>query len=219
MNGAGFSDLNAFLVKPKPKVYIRRFFVSKITDTQKENKNQIISKSPETINPLLHGIIQYLWELCNQNPHDSGLISITSTKSHFNSPRNVLDINFKSYFYTDDEPDAFLKIDFKNYRVRLTSYVIQTNLTGTGGWHMRSWIVECSLNDEEWIILDENRACEVLNGTSRCNSFNIANCPWLRFLRIKMTEKNHWGDGSLLLAHLELHGEIEDLLTNQKVTR
>ena len=217
-SNASISDFESFLAKPIQKPSVRRVVVH-MRQKQSAKDQKIQTQSPEIINPVFDGIFRYLWLINNQNPHDAGLIEVTCSDWRFNPPQNILNPTWKSYFYTTDEPNSFLKFDFKTYRVKLSSYAIQTNATGTGGWHMQSWILECSTNDKDYTILDEYRGTELLNGKSKFSNFTLYQCPWFRFLKLTMTEKNHWGDYSLLLSHLELHGEIHDQIHNLKVTR
>ena len=213
-----YSDLASFLAKPIQKPSVRRVVVH-MRQKQSSKDQKIKIQSPEIINPLFDGIFRYLWLLNNKNPHDAGIIEVSSNDWRFNPPHCCLDPSWRSYFYTPDEPNSFIKFDLKTYRAKITSYAIQTNATGTGGWHLKSWVLECSTNDVDYIILDEYRGNNALNGKNNFSSFNVEKCPWFRYLKLTMTEQNHWGDYSLLMSHIELHGELQDLIHDITVTK
>jgi hypothetical protein len=109
------------------------------------------------------GIIAHLTRECGGNVHDSEVVEVTSgslekeTKgAHSHSAKNVVYLETDSCFYaahrnfTKDIPHTrnnWVCYDFRERRIVPTHYAIRTSYYGS---HLKSWVVETSVDGEKW---------------------------------------------------------------------
>jgi hypothetical protein len=84
--------------------------------------------------------------------------------------------------------------------VRLAHYTIKA-------WGLKSWVVEGSLDGENWSLIDErtNRP-----GFVKWNkvSYSVSNLVEWRFVRLTQTDKKHNGNDALTLGAVEFFGTL-----------
>jgi hypothetical protein len=118
-----------------------------------ELEEQSARLSPDILLPVKEadppeGIISILTRKCGGNVHEKGIVTITSMSitdagADGPNPANVVDLDSDSDFW----PGRWIQWDFHNMRVRLTHYTIK-------GWGLKSWVVEGSLDGENWTEID-----------------------------------------------------------------
>jgi hypothetical protein len=149
------------------------------------------------------GYLTYLAGQYRGNLHDNGIVTITA-KSIADDPasalRNVVDLDFDSWFQSKDEPDQWICWDFHGLRFCPIGYVIKTQ-------HLRSWILEGSLDGEHWRELDRRTGVWQFKGQVSEATFPIANPMECRFIRLTQTDVNHYGNDALLLDAIEFLGQ------------
>jgi hypothetical protein len=96
------------------------------------------------------GIISYLTKKHRGNVHDKGIVTITSKSISYGALGNVADLKQWSYFSLVNEPGQWICWDFHEMRVGPAHYVIH----GVAVGNLKSWVVESSLDGENWIEID-----------------------------------------------------------------
>ncbi|KAH0786000.1 F5/8 type C domain containing protein [Histomonas meleagridis] len=192
---------------------------SEIQILQSQNvqlKNEINSMrfEPHTISKTyipfvgrsLNGIISYLSQKVNGNVHEKGIIKITSSTSDHNNCFQVANIEWKDIWFTEDQPDQWIKFDFIDKRVLISHYTIKTHKFKT--CHIKSWVIEGSNDSNVWDVIDI-RSINVLNGPNKYQTFPCDNVEMpYKCIRLRMTGKNSRGDNVLALSNFELFGEL-----------
>jgi hypothetical protein len=98
--------------------------------------------------------------------------------------------------------------NFKERRMVPTHYTIRTNNWRSGGWHLKSWLVETSVDGENWreVAREENNT--QLNGKFFTATFAVADGGECRFIRLVNMGRNHYGDDHLVISAWEIFGNL-----------
>ena len=154
----------------------------------------------------LDGIIARMTEVYGGNVHDKGVVEVTASSvldSARTLPKNAVDFKTFSCFVSEKEPNSWLCYDFKWWRVAPTSYTIIFS-------DVKSWVLEVSNDgsEESWKVVDRRE--NSIKGLYTTSHFPISAPPGesFRFVRLRQTEPNLWGDGDLRVASLELFGTL-----------
>jgi hypothetical protein len=100
-------------------------------------------------------------------------------------------------------------LDFHDMRVRVLSYTLQTHVYKAGCCHLKSWVLEGSLDCKDWTNLDTQNNNTDLNGTSRLAHFKISgSSPESRYIRVRSTGLNHQACYYLVVGCFELFGDL-----------
>jgi hypothetical protein len=160
----------------------------------------------------LNGIIRYLSHAHGGNFVEKGIVTITSKSVEDylrNSPKHVLDYKSFSYFHSWDQPNQWICLDFGERRVRPTNYAIRRVEYFQGdGTHLKSWIVESSLDGEDWAEIDRRTDNYDLCQDSPVVAFDVSNSAECRFIRLTQIGENHNGDDHLSISAFELFGTL-----------
>lgn len=184
-----------------------------IQDLQKE---QVCSAPSFGKNPIFvlynrapfNGILKYFSDICNGNLNDPNGVLITASSSEHNSPTQVADFEWDDFWYSQNEVDQWIMFDFQNVKVGITNYTIKTHRYSTDSTHMRSWDLEGSNDNTNWIVIDQ-RSTDILNGSSIVQVFMCKPIEQtFQYIRIRQTEENHRGDNILALTNVEFFGHI-----------
>jgi hypothetical protein len=92
-------------------------------------------------------------------------------------------VPFKS-FESTDEPNQWVRWDFRETRVRLTGYAIRSH-------GLRSWVIEGSSDGSQWLEIDRQTDNQDFKIGSSVASFHLSKPAELRFVRLTQTEKTH----------------------------
>lgn len=174
-------------------------------------------------NNRFDGIIHYLTTKYDGNVHDRGIVDITSTQlnSYMQIPKYAADLdNIKSYFCSANIRDSWLCYDFKNRVVKPTHYSIRsTHEYAKGYHHLKNWCIEGSNDNKEWKILDVRNEENSLDDRSASNTFKIQSAleenEYYRYLRIRETGVNSYGQYNLIFAALEYFGSMKEQIEQQ----
>jgi hypothetical protein len=147
----------------------------------------------------LDGMMLSLARKHRGNVHDKGIVTITSKSVAVGNVRNVADFVTGSRFTTDDEPGQWICWDFHEMRVRPTHYTIWCR-------HMKSWVVESSLDSEHWKEIDRKTDNSDLAKEPWKASFAVSDSTECRFIRLTQTGKNHIGLDEILIHCFEVFG-------------
>ena len=111
-------------------------------------------------------------------------------------------------YYSEDVPDTWICVDFKERRVAPTSYSIASGKLS----HLRSWVLEVSNDKRSWEIIDQRRNNSDLKEPWTTHNFSISSGPRgsFRFVRLRQIDKNHAGNDELAIDDLEIFGNLTD---------
>jgi hypothetical protein len=157
----------------------------------------------------LEGIISFLTERHGGQVHEKGIVTITS-KSTFREgenpefgPSRVADLTSDSYFWSKNEPGQWICWDFHEMRARPTHYAIR-------GEALKSWIVEGSLDGENWTKIDRQTDNQDFKEHWNTVSFTVSKPVKSRFIRLTQTDKRHDGIDYLFLLAVEFFGTLSE---------
>jgi hypothetical protein len=172
------------------------------------------AKEKEDSRPLdvpapTEGIIASLTRRYGGSLHDKGIVSITGTPfdKHLNhAPKNALDLNGASFFHSGPGIGQWLCYDFKQRRIRPTHYTIYGYLAQC----LRSWVVEGSLDNREWVALDTHDDDAAMSDVHPIGTFALSSPSNLefRFIRLRLTGKDATGASFLIVHGFEIFGVL-----------
>ena len=158
----------------------------------------------------LEGVIAHLTRECGGNVHEKGVVEVTGSSSFlgYGHARFAADLGTGSSFISSDEPNSWIRYDFKERRLAPTSYSIRA---GNGSFPS-SWVLEVSNDGIEgsWEVVGRRENNHDLKGKGVTWNFAITAPPrgGFRFVRLRQTGKNHGGTDCLCVNSLELFGTL-----------
>jgi hypothetical protein len=160
-------------------------------------------------NTPLVGIIASLTHRYGGNVHDRGIVNVSGTVYSGDATyaaKNAADLSTTSFFQSKNEPNQWICYDFKDRRVRPTHYSINSY----SGYYIRSWIVEGSIDNANWIPLDRHEGDPKIDLNHRTGTFAI---PILedvdyKFIRLRHTGRTADGTDYLIITGFELFGYL-----------
>jgi hypothetical protein len=161
----------------------------------------------------LEGIIHHLSKLCNGNVHERGLVEISASTCS-GSAKNVCDLNSVSSFISENSPNQELRFDFKERRILIDKYTIQSGSVRRRGvneeLYLRSWSIDVSDDGLNWEKIDRRFNETALVGKRALGTFT----PWkrrvCRFVRLAQDAANAAGSHQLCLGGIELFGQLHE---------
>ena len=160
----------------------------------------------------LDGIIAHLTCACG------GTRSVGVTASSFCrggddlGPENVIDLGSNSRFWSEDSPNSWICYDFGWRCVTPTSYSIKSYGGGPGWYNPKSWVLEGSNYGGEgsWEVVDSRKDNFDLDHSYVTRNFEISAPPRraFRFVRLRLTGKNHFGNDALVICAFEIFGTL-----------
>ena len=156
------------------------------------------------------GIIGMMKRKMGGNLHDRGQVIVTSSDLYSDNylQKYVLDLGDKTSCYESRNlSGAWFCLDFRERRVFVSHYWVRTY--GNGPGHLRTWVREGSLNGDHWEQIDEvkNAASMDDDFASLRRAVTGAHGPF-RYVRFRMTGKNHAGQWFLNCSGIELFGTL-----------
>lgn len=139
-------------------------------------------------------------------------VKITCSSVQQHNIQKVLQTEFvqQNYFSTKNEPNSWICIEFKNHRIKPTSYTIRSNNWPSDNWHLRNWVVEGSNDSNEWEIIDEQKENSDLRGRNLVHTYHVhnKNDNSFKFIRIRQTGQNWYNNYYFGLNCIEFYGQI-----------
>lgn len=160
-------------------------------------------------NNSLNGILNFLKKQSNNNIEDA--IKITASSVGYGPLTNLLQYEDPTkYFYSIDEPNSWICIDFINRRIIPTHYTIRTRQGASD--HPKSWVIEGSNDNYTWEQIDSQTNCNETNGKGVVRTFIIQKelKNEFRYLRMKETGPNWCNHNFLEFSAIEFHGTLID---------
>lgn len=165
-----------------------------------------------------NGIIHKLTKECGGNVHEKGIVNVTSSSHsiHYFDRIAPYVVDFEDnihYFCSENIAGSWLQYDFIDKKVRPTHYSIRsTNEFGKGQFNLKSWVIEGSNNENDWIELDYRKNVTDLDDYNAVQTFEIQKPSKpnesFRYLRIRSTGINSYGYNHILFSALEYFGSI-----------
>lgn len=165
------------------------------------------------------GIMHYLTNKTGGNIHDNGTIEITSNSiAHSDyQPKNCVDYKNDNIYASNNSTLAYVCFDFKDNRIQLSNYSIESYDNGKNYENLRSWVVEVSNDGEKYLEIDCHSDDETLNGSNNIGIFNISkgNDQFYRFIRLRQTNYSWWGypncnNHQIYIQFIEFFGKFEE---------
>jgi hypothetical protein len=164
------------------------------------------------LNPAspLSGIIANLTSRFGGNVSDLGIVSVTSKSVHASyPPKNAVDLTADSKFLSQNAPDQWLCYDFLDRQVEVRNYSIRSQFDyGSGGAHPKSWVIEGSVDGENWTELDSRINNSELDAQNVTKTWRTTERMQSRYVRLRQTALNHCGSNYLIVSALELFGSL-----------
>jgi hypothetical protein len=162
----------------------------------------------------LNGILFYLSRKHRGSVHDKGIVTITSSSIFRDDPqyssKSLGDPGTVRVFGSMNEVNQWVKWDFHEMRVLPTRYSIQTHNSPADHCHLKSWVVEGSIDGLRWTELDRETNNDDLNGSLAIQLFSIAKSVECRLIRLRQTGKNHANNDALIFFHFEVFGSLRE---------
>jgi hypothetical protein len=170
------------------------------------------------------GIIDYLTRRGGTKVWESGIVRITSSKprkAHEDyAAKNVADVrNVYSSFWSAGHlstasiahaPNNWICYDFVKMTIEPTAYAIRSAwMEGrTTGSNLKNWIVETSMDGQEWTAVDRQNENDQLDGSMKTATFSISRAEKCRFIRLTNIGRTWRGDDYLHLSAWEIFGTV-----------
>lgn len=153
------------------------------------------------------GLMNYLRK--NSNIKDE----ISITNSSYGGGKDPFDLvkyeDKKCYYETSsNDSNSWICFEFKNHKIIPSSYIIRSYYTD-GNWHLKSWNIEGSNDNTNWVILDKQQDNSLLNGGNNVHLFPISNnSQSFKYLRIHLTGQNWRNNYGLMMNSIEFYGKL-----------
>jgi hypothetical protein len=158
----------------------------------------------------LEGIIWHLTREFGGNVQDRGVVDITSSRALNGTAvvavKNIADLTADSVFSSacrgreEDiahDRNNWVCYDFRTRRIIPTHYTIRSSYYGVeNGPHMKSWLIETSLDGNKWSEIDHQENNHDLNGRNMIKVFPVSRSAVSRFVRLVNIGRNHSGTDS-----------------------
>jgi hypothetical protein len=141
--------------------------------------------------------------------HDKGIVSISSkTFYREHHARTLADFHSPTFFCSDDTSNQWICWDFHELRICPTHYVIQSSSSPVNDVHLKSWIIESSMNGIQWTEIDRRVDNEELNGPDCVKEFAVSESLDCRYIRLTQIGPNHHNNEVLLFVAFEIFGTL-----------
>jgi hypothetical protein len=100
--------------------------------------------------------------------------------------------------------------NFKEKRIVPTHYRIRTNGQHPNGPHLRSWLVETSVDGKSWRDVACQEGNEQLNGKWFTGTFAAAGGCEFRFIRLVNIGRTHFGTDQIWISGWEIFRTLID---------
>jgi hypothetical protein len=169
------------------------------------------------------GIIADLTRQCGGNVHDCQIVTVTSSPQYRgNSPektaaQNVADLATESTFRlpycarqedTHNGANSWIRYDFKNLRIMPTHYAVRSHASGWGFAHLKSWVVEISVDGKHWTLIDSRNTNAELNNPVATRTYPVAASRPCRFIKVSNVGPSHSRYDSLVISGWEIFGSL-----------
>ena len=153
---------------------------------------------------------KYLQNSNNESQIDFTSSSIESNAEHHHPLNVALFDDQNKNFCSENIENSWICFDFKKHRIIPTEYSIRSR-NGIPNWyHPKSWVIECSNDNNSWEIIDEEKNCSFLNGKRMIHTFKIEKqkIKKYRYMRMRSTGPDWFGANYLTMETFEIYGSL-----------
>jgi hypothetical protein len=171
----------------------------------------------------LDGIIAHLTAECMGNVHDRGVVEVTCSKPRYENdawcyPQNVADLKTDTCFWSQfrsatasipHERNNWICYDFKSRQVIPTHYAVRSYYCGSAGQeHLKSWLVEVSMDGKNWVEVDHKENNSELNAMNVTRVFEVSRSEMCRFVKLVNIGRNHFNNDQIVISSFEIFGSL-----------
>lgn len=161
-----------------------------------------------------NGILAYLTSKTGGgNLHDKGIVEVSATEAMGGKHEKfVLESEGAYISRSKDADNAFVCLNFKNMKVSVTKYVLQSpKITVNKYFFLRSWVIEVSYDGDLWDEIDRQENTDVLNGSEKVAVFTAKpHDEPIQYVRLRQIGPNHYAANNkkLTLGRIEIYGGL-----------
>jgi hypothetical protein len=127
--------------------------------------------------------------------------------------KNAADLTVDSHYFSSNAPNQWICDNFVDSTIKPTHYSIRSRRdVGVGDHHLKSWVIECSVDGKDWVEVDRRNNNNELNARNVTRLFIICISGEDRYIRLHQTGPTHRNDHYLVISGLEIFG----LLVNSR---
>jgi hypothetical protein len=176
------------------------------------------------------GIIAQLTRECGGNVHNGQVVNVISRSFEreiewanphsgvFNNlssfaAKNAADLETDSYFHSayrnpseqiPHTKNNWICYNFRERRIVPTHHTIPTGSHNPGSRHLKSWLVQTSVDGNSWRGIAREENDMQLNGSCSTGAFPLPGSEEWRFIPPVNIGENHCGSGCLLISAWEI---------------
>ena len=152
------------------------------------------------------GIVSYF---LSKNQRNKIFITASSQFSESYKVENLIDYDSSTIYGSLNRQDQWACFRFDDYSVKVKNYAIKSSsFWGENYEHPKSWVLEGSLDGNEWFELSSVNNCNDLNKKGVIQVFDVPNEKESKFIRIRQTGKNWKGNYCLNFESIEFYGDL-----------
>ncbi|OHT15994.1 hypothetical protein TRFO_42129 [Tritrichomonas foetus] len=138
------------------------------------------------------------------------IVTISSSGNISMPPNEIIDNSFGGYWYSTNVQNSWVMIDFgTKLRIKPNAYSLRTaHFNPCIVEHLKSWVLEGSIDAKHWSELDRQKNSQDLNGDFKYKTWPCKELEAFRYIRLKQTSKNHHNSHFLFLNNIELFGTL-----------
>jgi hypothetical protein len=122
--------------------------------------------------------------------------------------KHVVDHGTKGFFSSKEERNAYIQFDFKDKRISPTFYTLQSRDL-LEGHHMKSWVLQGSVDGESWVLLDEHEDSTDFHGKAFATvTYLVETTEEFRILRVAQMGVTTYGTHYLQMSAFEVFGTL-----------
>ena len=213
INNILLDDINPSIWNSFTQIFTREY---PIKSKEKLMQRYIGKRIDNSEIDIFDGIFSYLYGIYKSNLHSAGAVSVFSSGVNYRFPTrfdfNIVDVNkIETYFQSNDIPNSWICIDFKDMKISPTKYAIRSRHDFDQGCdHLKTWVLEASNDNINWILLDEEKDRKELDGKSYTCLYEIKNQTnqYFKYIRLRSTDANASGHYNLTFSAIEFHGYL-----------
>jgi FtsZ-binding cell division protein ZapB len=119
----------------------------------------------------------------------------------------LIDPSSSEFWTSSESGDAWICLNFGDHKVSFTSYLLKSAPMPPDGKHLKSWVLEGSVDSAKWETLDTVDADSRLNSPSAAVKFECRPAA-VKFVRLRQTGPSHAGTVGFSIAKIELFGAL-----------
>lgn len=187
-------------------------------DTKKDKETKEIKEESKQLKEVttfsFHGSHNFTGVVNYLKSHGGieNMIGITSSSQESDTsllPRDsVSHMNGNVYFKSKNQPNSWICLDFKEFRISPTRYTIGTT---NDSFKLRNWVIEGSNDNKQWKTISTQKNCTFSKRSNNC-VFVFATTNSIvdrfRYLRLRMNDINWSNNNFLCLNSFEIYGTL-----------